>query len=328
MSDATNSVDMDADADVSAQQSIDELNFTDLYLRIDEHGDSRYKIGPNRDGKQGNYPVPEHYIRQIEYIRTLIAKQESNTGALTMDTMRLRYARSICLDGEIWASVRRIPLEIPVLEGLFLNAEAVKIIQSWASRRGIVIIGGATGAGKTTTMVAALNEYMNRKSEIAVAIEDPPEFKLQGELGLGYCFQMEVNDDREWGEKVKMALRWRPKFIMIGEIRTPEAAAQALRASTSGHLVLATVHGGSVEETLGSVMRMAELNLADAARILLAENLVGVLHQKMGRFGPNVSILETSQKGRGADEVREALKAGRIQNIHMGFVKQYEAERG
>lgn len=294
---------------------LEDLNFTDLYIRIDNRSPSRYRIGPNERGVSGNFEVKEEFEPQIETLRTIIGKADRDDGTITHDTMRLRFSRARIVDGQVWAAIRRIPLEIPRLDHLLLSAKALPIVRAWGRTRGIVMVGGATGAGKTTTAVAALHEYLVTNGGIAVAIEDPSEYLLQGSHGKkGYCFQMEVGGEHGWGESVKTALRWRPRYIFLGEVRTPEAARQALRASTSGHLVLTTVHGGSVEETVGTVMRLAEADMGDVARSLLADNLVGVVHQRLNRYGPDVDILET-ERGTKIDDVRKAIKGGQLSSL-------------
>jgi twitching motility protein PilT len=123
---------------------------------------------------------------------------------------------------------------------------------------------------------------------------------------------------------VKKALRFRPQYILVGEIRTPEAAAQALRASTSGHLVFTTIHGGSVVETVGAILRLAEINLGAAAKLLLADNLVGVIHQRLGRYGPNVSMIATASGDKSADPIRKAIESGQLSALQANS-KPYEA---
>lgn len=295
-------------------EQLENLAFSDLYIRIDQKVPSRYRIGPNKQGLSGNVPVPEEYELQIDLLRTQIDRSDNTEGTLNHDSMRLRYSTATIAGGQRWASIRRIPLDIPRLDSLGMLPQAVAAIRGWGRRRGIILIGGATGAGKTTTAAAILQDFLDTFGGTAVAIEDPPEYLLQGEMGdKGACYQMEVSRD-DWTSAVKTALRWRPRFIFLGEIRTPEAARQALRASTSGHLVLTTIHGGSVDETVGALISLNAVGQGDEARSLLADNIVGVIHQRLGKLGPDVDILTVS--GRDSENVRKLVRANQLQRLN------------
>jgi twitching motility protein PilT len=310
----------------SDEMRLGDLPFSDLYLRIDALAESRFKSeDPSRPG---NHPVPPQYEAVIDVVRGMIGKSQRDEGTITYDDMRLRYCKTGCAgdDDETaeWAALRRIPIQIPLIEDLNVHPEVEKALRGWNRRRGLVLIGGATGAGKTTTAVASIHSYLDRSPDVAVTIEDPPEYYMRGAVGKGFCLQFEVKDEKDWGEKVKKALRFRPQYILVGEIRTPEAAAQALRASTSGHLVFATIHGGSVIETVGAVLRLAEVNLGHAARLLLADNLVGVIHQKTGRNGPFLQMMQTATGDKTQDPIRRAIESGAIGSL-TSSIKGYEA---
>ena len=309
--------------------SVDELNFSDMYLSVDNpEVRSFYRIGPNPEGRAGLEEVPDLYREHIATIRSQIEKHDKPDGILTVDNMRLRFRKAMMSDQTTRAALRRIPIDLPKLDDLAITPLGCKALRQWGRERGIVAIGGATGAGKTTTAVAMLNEYLSKLGGIAITIEDPPEYLMQGWVGDqgGHCDQLLIESDDEWETAVNTALRWRPRYILFGEIRTPEAAGQALRASTSGHLVLATVHGGSTDETLGNLLRLAEVKLGDGARKLLAHNLAGVIHQKLSRFGPDVSVLSLPRGGTEEAQIRKALSEGQFSAAT--HTKRYEADRG
>ena len=301
-------------ADASANDSaLENLPFSDLYIRVDQKAPSRYRIGPNPEGRTGNVEVPPEHEFEIDILRTQIDRSTNGEGTLNHDSMRLRFSVAYIAGGERWASIRRIPLDIPRLETLRLANEAISTIQSWGRRRGIVLVGGATGAGKTTTVAAILQYYLESLGGTAVSIEDPPEYLLQGAIGEnGACYQMELQGD-DWASAVKTALRWRPRFIFLGEIRTPEAARQALRASTSGHLVLTTIHGGSIDETVGAMISLNAIGQGDEARNLLADNIVGVIHQRLGKYGPAQEIL--SVVGQDAGGMRQLIRNNQLSQL-------------
>lgn len=309
------------DAGAGQFMPIDQLNFSDLYVRIDAKAPSRYRIGPNAEGVSGNLVVPGEFDSSIDYIRNQIEKAEADEGTIQHDTMRLRFSRANIADNQVWASIRRIPLKVPTLRELSVARPAIEVMRTWARHRGIVLICGATGAGKTTTGAAYLQDSMERNGGTAVALEDPPEYLLQGEMGeKGVCFQMRVEDDN-WRDAVKTALRWRPRLIFVGEIRTPESAKQALRASTSGHLVVATIHGGSVEEAIGAMISLSTDQGTDNNN-LLADNLVGVVHQRLARKGPDVRLLNMLRREN--DPVVGLIRTGKLARISE-YTEAYDA---
>ncbi|AOG03465.1 type II/IV secretion system family protein (plasmid) [Bosea sp. RAC05] len=309
--------------------SLGGLNFSDLYIRLDQRAPSSYRIGPNAQGHSGVAKVPGQFEPHIDSVRTQIERTTSNVGTLTLDEMRLRFVKLAVIDEQQWAAIRRIPISPPLLTELGLDTETIRLFRSWGNRRGLIAIGGATGAGKTTTTVAAMMDYLASKNAVGFAIEDPAEYLLLGRVGTGgLCLQMEVKEEDDWRLRVMDALRSRPRYILLGEIRSPEAANQALIASQSGHLVLTTAHGGSVDETIGTILGLAEVKLGEAAaRRLLATNLVAVVHQKMGRYGPDLDIVQpTPGATRSSDQVRSAINEGRIDQLR-NHVKTYNARR-
>lgn len=305
--------------------SLADLNFTDLYLTVDDASEAFYRIGPNGENKFGLQPVPQGFTEHMDTIRSQLSKKVSDgSGVIDFGTLRLRFETAVMADNRRRAAIRRIPIDVPRLTDLSMAPEAVKALRSWVNERGLVLIGGATGNGKTTTAVAMLHDYMTARPGVAVTIEDPPEYDLQGNLGTGgHCFQIEVRADSEWETAINTVLRWRPRYVMIGEIRCPEAAAQALRASTSGHLVIATVHGGALDEAVDTVLRLAETGIGDGAKRLLAHNIVGVVRQNLGRHGPDIDYINL-RRGATTETAQMARKA--ILEGNLSTLRKYETQ--
>lgn len=302
--------------DSATAVTLDKLPFSDLYIRMDKKAPSRYRIGANRERLSGNFEVPKEFDDQIDMVRTHLANTGEDSGTIDLDLMRLRFCAANVANDEKWAAIRRIPLIVPKIDKLLLDPGAVGLMRSWSRRRGIIVIGGATGAGKSTTAAALLQDFLESQGGTGLTIEDPPEYLLQGQIGENAaCFQIEIKTESDWEAAGKTAMRWRPRFILVGEIRSPESAALALSASTSGHLVIATIHGGSVEETLVSLLNHADKKFGSAARSLLAENLVAAIHQRMGQYGPDLSVLESFTKGKLNEVVGRNIRDGRMQQL-------------
>jgi twitching motility protein PilT len=149
---------------------------------------------------------------------------------------------------------------------------------------GLILVTGATGMGKSTT-IAALLQYINSDerfgSRNVITLESPIEYRLQSR----YCIltQREVGPGavRDFESGIEAALRQRPDILVIGEILTRDSAGSALRAAASGHTVIATVHGDSAVGALQALLGLFHHGeVADAARAL-ARALVGVTYQRL-----------------------------------------------
>ena len=150
---------------------------------------------------------------------------------------------------------------------------------------GVILVTGPTGSGKTTTLYALLNGLLDEGFNL-VTLEDPVEYALAGvrQCSLGDAVQLDFADG------VRALLRQDPDVILIGEVRDPETAQMMLRAAMTGHRVLATLH---TRTAAGAVSRLEEMG---AAPELLADNLIGVISQRLvRRFCPDCRPWENPQ---------------------------------
>ena len=160
------------------------------------------------------------------------------------------------------------------LDALGLPAHAVEAIRALAARpHGMLLVTGPTGSGKTTTLYAAISEIHTGRDKI-ITIEDPVEYRLPRIL------QIPVNEKKGLGfaRGLRSILRHDPDIIMVGEIRDGDTAQIAVQAALTGHLVLSTVHAGSVFDVLGRFTNMG----VDAYS--LASSLNGVVAQRLVRM--------------------------------------------
>jgi twitching motility protein PilT len=298
------------------------LDFTDIYVRTDSQDISRYSPTPRRGASvPRNLRVPEEFDEEITVLRGMLSRQQDDDFSLEFDGMRMRGSRCSLFADQRWVALRRLPMDPPRLSELGFRPEVLTEFLSWGRRTGLVVIGGATRVGKTTTAVGILTEFLHTFGGVAFTIEDPIEYYLQGEHGdAGYCFQRQIQEDPEWGEALKTALRWAPRYIFLGEVRTSAAAERLLRAATSDHLVICTVHGGSVEQTLGAILQSARAELGETAAPLLADGLCAVVHQSLPNGRPNVRILTTDPTG--ADPVRTAVRSGKLHMLGTQISQQ------
>jgi len=159
------------------------------------------------------------------------------------------------------------------IESLFFSEENYKkILQILGEPNGIILVTGATGSGKSTTVYSFLQK-LNVKGANLITVEDPVEMDIEG------INQVQVNSDigLDFANVLRSILRQDPNVIMIGEIRDTETAQIAVRASITGHLVLSTLH---TNNSLTTIERLLDM---EVERYLLASALSGIISQKLAR---------------------------------------------
>lgn len=309
--------------------SIMDLPFTDLYMTVSEphlHIPVRFRPDPTKTRETsgtGNYIVPKKFQNEIEKIRQLIMSREEDDGTVQYSALRLRYSRFQAAEEMTWAAVRAVPLDLPSLEDLRINPELLKSIRGWGKQRGLVLVGGRTGDGKTTTSVAALKYYLEAFGGLAITCEDPVEYQFQGAIGQkGYCLQTEIRDEEDWAKSIRGIMRRRPEYILIGEVRSAEAAEQLLKAATSGHLVFATIHAASAGDTVQAILQLAENKLGPVARSILADRIVGIIHQTLRADGPYVDAIIPDARNK--DSIRPVILKGEIGSLDTHHIRSFK----
>ena len=231
-----------------------------------------------------------------------------------------RVERTVSMYGVMYC-MRKMPKRVPDLNALGYPPALVNFLSTLGNACGLLLLGGATGSGKTTTISSLLREYLIRNGGFAYTIEDPFEMPLDGEYRavngtVGVCKQTQpINDD--WGASLRSALRSRPRYIMVGEIRTPETASQCLRAATSGHLVLSTIHANNVADAIDAIVKHASAGdmSEELAVDLLSRGVLGVIHQQLvgtGQKRPVVQYVFANPNTTMGDQTRNIIKTGKI----------------
>lgn len=231
-----------------------------------------------------------------------------------------RVERGEAISG-VYYCIRKMPSSTPSIRILGYPTELVNFLMTLRRSSGLILCSGPTGAGKTTTISSLLKEFLTKEGGFAYTIEDPTEQPLDGIYtvetgGLGLCKQtLPINGN--WGESLKSALRSKPRYIMVGEIRTPDAASEVLRAATSGHLVFSTIHANNVTDAINSVIKYASAGdmSEDLAYDLFSRGMLGVLHQVLVGKGikkPQVSFLFANPDTSKGDQVRGIIKSGKL----------------
>lgn len=203
------------------------------------------------------------------------------------------------------------------IEYLGFTGENYKIIMEMLnSPNGIILITGATGSGKSTTVYSMLQKLNKEESNI-ITVEDPVEMSIEG------LNQVQVNSEigLDFATVLRSILRQDPNIILIGEIRDTETAKIAIRASITGHLVLSTLH---TNNSLTTIERLIDM---DVERYLLSSSLKGIISQTLAkRLCPNCRIQRPAnetekilfKKTLGID-IESIYEAGRCDHCHNGY---------
>jgi twitching motility protein PilT len=179
--------------------------------------------------------------------------------------------------GDVSLAFRVIPREVPDFRSLRLPPGVERLSEE---HRGLILVTGATGVGKTTTLAAMLGHINRTRRQHVVTIEDPIEFLHEDEQCI--VNQREVGIDTEsFHEALRRVLRQDPDVILIGELRDSETAETALQAAESGHLVLSTMHTVDAAETLGRLVEFFPAIKQPQVRSILAGVLKGVISQRL-----------------------------------------------
>ena len=310
--------------DPSSSTKLRDLPFMDLYVRIDAggKGQARYR-SPARDySNNWSRPLPDQYHAETAVIADNLLKNLAHADAsFQYDDMRFRQSYQKLANGQEWIILRRINTRIPTLEELSVAPQLITHLRRFGQRDGLILISGPTGHGKTTMNFALLADYLNRLGGVGITVEDPVEYMLDGPVGeTGYCYQVEVENE-DWATPLKRALRWTPRYLLVGEVRSPRAAEQILRAATTGHLVLTTIHAGSVEESLMGLLHLADQCVGGAASYMLAQGLTAVWHQTLTSAGPYLRYAFTEENNNG-DPVRALIRENKVGMINSYIDKQ------
>lgn len=195
----------------------------------------------------------------------------------SFEVRRLARFRGNCFRqrGRVAMSVRHIPREVAPLEELGLPP----ILNHFAERpRGLVLVTGPTGSGKSTTLAAMVDRINRRRRGHILTVEDPVEFVHRPRRCI--VNQREVGTDtRSFAAALKYALRQDPDVILIGEMRDPETIAAALTVAETGHLVLSTLHTNSAADSVNRIVDAFPSHRQAQVRGQLASVLEGVVTQ-------------------------------------------------
>jgi twitching motility protein PilT len=215
------------------------------------------------------------------------------------------------------AAIRLLAAAPPALADLGLPAPLDDVIDL---PHGLVLVCGATGSGKSSTLAALAQEALRRRAGMLITLEDPIEYVLPTRGARGVCRQRQVGRDvKDFATGLRDALREDPDMLLIGEMRDPETISLALTAAETGHLVLASLHSRSAASAVERVVdsyaperqQQIRVQLADALRVVVAQRLL----PRLGGEG-RVAAVEVL---RGTYAVASAIRDGKTAGIQSAI---------
>lgn len=303
-----------ADQPIVRVKSLNSVPFADIWFTAE-------KIAYIRDTKTSCALIPFVSDDLEDFYKAL---EQGYTGhssfSIRFAGEAYRVERILTVTG-VQYNCRKMPGQVPDIDTLGLPKYIVDYLLTLSKESGLILFGGPTGMGKTTSASALMKRYLETDGGFMYTVEDPPEMPLDGLYrakngGLGLCKQCPVVHE-QWGEGIKSSLRSRPRYILVGEIRTPETASQVLRAATSGHLVLSTIHASTVEDALESLIKYASgAGLTESlAADLLSRGILAVVHQKLEgaeALHPVLTCAFANPHLTGGDQMRSLIRNNTI----------------
>ena len=217
--------------------------------------------------------------------------------------------------GSVSIVCRAIPLAVRTIDDLGLPP----VIRSLADeRRGIVLLTGTTGSGKSTTLAAMIDHINSTRAEHVITLEDPIEYLHADKRSI--VNQREVGSDTiSFARAMRRVLRQDPDVILVGEMRDEETVRTALSAAETGHLVLSTLHTLDATETINRIIDFFPPHLQQQARVMLAATLRGAVSQRLvptvdgnGRVAAAEILVVT---GRVQDLILSPTETGKISQV-------------
>jgi twitching motility protein PilT len=278
--------------------------------------------------------LPDHEQLTPEETRTMMYRVLSTEQQKTLETGRqIDFSHSIpglarfrvnayFQRGAVGAAFRLIPDKIKTLEELGLPTRLYELADK---PRGLVLVTGPTGSGKSTTLASLLDHVNRSRHEHILTIEDPIEFLHHH----GTCIvnQREIGQDATtFADGLRAALRQDPDVILVGEMRDLETVATALTAAETGHLVFATLHTQSAPTTIDRVIDVFPAEQQGQVRVQLASTLQGVVTQNLMPTADGLGRTAALEVLMPDDAVRNLIRQAKVEQIYS--VMQTSTSRG
>ncbi|MDR2760217.1 MAG: PilT/PilU family type 4a pilus ATPase [Rickettsiales bacterium] len=277
-------------------------------IRYREIGDIKTLEGAAIDGKNLIAMMQEIFNEKIK--TDFKDNKQADFGFATSNNTRYR-ANLFCTNTGCALSLRRIDNKILTFEQIGLPPIIKKIA---GLQKGLVIISGPTGSGKSTTLNSIIDFINENYRKHIITVEDPIEFIHQSKQCL--INQREIGvDAKSFSLAIKSALREDPDIILLGEIRDAETIKECLTAAETGHLVLATMHTVSAAKSIDRIVDTCSSVEKDMVRTMLSSSLQAVILQKLLRKKDGSGRVCAFEILLGTNAVRNLIKENKIEQI-------------
>lgn len=311
------------------QSKLSNVHFEDILINIHQEDDVLLR-GVRTAPGQPTIPVVGPSKAMEDDIRALRLRLSSESEGrpefrLIHDEVPYRATEFHSQSGH-WYVLRKTGKEFWPLAKLGLHPRLLPRIQQLGNpqgvRSGLILVSGDVHSGKTTTGTSIFQNYVATYGDIGYTVESPVEYFLEGQHGShGQIFQIETSES-EMDAMFERMVRCSPRYIYLGEIRTPDAASNAIMAARRGSLVITTVHGANINGALQNLLVMARERLKDAAAPMLAEALLCILNQKLAG---DPASLQTPEFLFADASVKQVLRAGRFEQLGTHIHQQRNA---
>ena len=225
--------------------------------------------------------------------------------------------------GNVGMVLRVIPTKIRTLEELILPRVIDKICQD---KRGLVLVTGTTGSGKSTTLAAMVDRINSTRTDHVITIEDPIEFLHRDKKGFVNQREVEV-DTSSFGAALRAALRQDPDVILVGEMRDLETIHTALLAAETGHMVFSTLHTMDASETIQRIIAVFPPPEQKQIRLQLASTLKAIVSQRLVRKADGIGRVPAVEVLIATEYIRDCIinpdKTRMIHDAIASGVSQY-----
>ena len=304
----------------AALRYVVEREGSDLHVKVPSppmariHGELRPIEGADPLTPEDTERALEHILRDPVLLEEYAKDGEADFSYEVRGLSRFRV-NAFRQRGHVSIALRAIPFQVRTIADLGLPP----VIRELAEQpRGIVLLTGTTGSGKSTTLAAMIDHINSTRARHMVTLEDPIEYLHRDKLSI--INQREVGQDTEsFARAMRRVLRQDPDVILIGEMRDEETVRTALSAAETGHLVLSTLHTLDATETVNRIIDFFPPHLQQQARVMLASTLRGVVGQRLvQRAGGDgrVAVCEVLVvTGRVQDLILNPQETGRLTEV-------------
>lgn len=295
------------------------IRFTELYIDPDRPSEALLRGLDGTD--EGVTQIEESYLSDLQAIsgkiRLYHMENKENDFLIVHDDVRYRCSSISAGMNDPDASfycLRRVATDDLNVLWKTTHPSIKRLASSLSDRRGMIIFSGTFSTGKTRNASACVDYWASNYKEVAVTLEDPPEYNLDRRKGdNGVVIQTNVVGGNLNQELINLR-RWAPRYVFFGELRTPTMAAALLHMSLSGPLCLCTLHASSATQAIFSLVRFAsEVMAEDSVLDIISSSLQGIAHHE--RYGSKFRTITHDLTDADAILLKTKIRNGRASSV-------------